>query len=182
MSESVSIDTLEMVLNEQAEKDTSLRHDGEIILNGGLLEDFNDLQRKKRELVGSAAGSMGGVDTSEIDAKIEAVKVEAEQFVVRLHFKAVSGDDYLRVVARHPNAKSGLDPENVADWQNFLIDLAELCYTGCTFRGQDYAKAQKPLSYFRSHRAVNWGQLDPIFSDVLGMNRREPDRSFLSER
>lgn len=182
MSEAVSIDTLEMVLNEQAEKDTSLRVDGEIILNGGLLDDFNALQREKRELIASVKDSMGGIDTSELDAKIAAVQAEAENFVVRLHFQAISGDQYLRVVARHPNAKSGLDPENTADWQAFLIDLADECYIGFTFRGTKFTKTDKPLVFWRNHRAVNWGQLDPIFSDVLGLNRREPDRSFLSKR
>lgn len=182
MSEAVSIDTLEMVLNEQAENDTSLRTDGEIILNGGLLEDYNDLQRQKRQKIAETSGSMAQADTSELDAKIAAVQAEAEQFIVRLHFKSVSTDDYLRVVARNPEAKTALDPENTGPWQDFLIDLATVCYTGCTFRGQEFTAAQMPLAKFRAHPAVGFGQLEQTFSDVLGLNRREPDRSFLSKR
>lgn len=182
MSEPVSIDTLDMILNDMAEQDVTLRHDGEIILNGSLLRDYEDLQREKRELIGSVKDSMGGVDTSELDAKIEAVREQASQFVIRLHFKAVSNDEYLRVVARHPEAKNGWDPENAAPWAEFVTDLATICYTGCTVRGEDRTKEQAPLSKFTSHPAVGFGQLDPIFSDVLAMNKREPDRSFLSKR
>lgn len=181
MSEAVSIDTLDMILNEQAEKDTSLRVDGEIILNGDLLDEYNDLQRQKRERIGSEQGSMAATDTSDLDAKIEAVQAEAEKFIVRLHFKAVSGDEYLRVVARNPEAKSAYDADS-AKWVGFLIDLAETCYVGCAFRGQEFTKAQMPLSKFRAHPAVGFGQLEPIYDDVLSLNKREPDRSFLSKR
>lgn len=181
MSEAVSIDTLEMVLNEQAENDSSLRVDGEIILNGDLLKDFNDLQEQKRKAIGQAAGSMGGVDTSDLDAQIAEVQRKAEEFVVRLHFKSLSSDDYLRVVARHPKAKSAYDAEG-ADWQLFQIDLAESCYTGCLFRGQELSKTQMPLAKLRNHPAVGFGQMEDIYDDVLGLNRREPDRSFLSKR
>ncbi len=179
MSDSVSIDSLEMVLNEMSREDTSLKTDGKIVMNGDVLKDIEDLQEKKRLRIGESAGSMGGVDTSDIDSEIEALKVRAEEFVVTLHFSAVSNDEYLRVVARHPEAKNGWDPENTVPWAAFVTDLAEVCYTGATVKGKEYSKAQGPMKTFTSHRAVGFGQLDPIFTDVLAMNKREPDRSFL---
>lgn len=178
MSEIASVDSLDMILNQMAEKDTSLRHDGEIILNGDILRDFNDLKAEKQALLESVKDRVGGMDTSEIDAKIAEVQERAKAFVVRLHFKAISSDEYLRIVAKHPDAESSV--ATFSEWRALTSELAEACYIGCTIAGRDMSVAEAPLSKFRAHPAVGFGQLDPIYSDVFNLNTRVPDRSFLS--
>lgn len=174
-----SLEALEMALNEQAKKDTSLSYTGAVILNGEVFARLQDLDNEKKRLQ-QGNGSMAAPDTSEIDAKLAEVEAEAEQWIVELRFSAISSDDYVKIVAKHPDAGSSLD--DAAAWNAFAVDVARACYREAVFRGETKPASAWPFDWFLKRPEVGFGQLELMLNDVVNLNQRKPDRSFLSRR
>lgn len=107
------------------------------------------------------------LDTTEMDARVEAAKQRVRETTVVITFQALSSMRYQEILAEHPDANSG-------DLDAFLVDLAAACFRDCKML--DGTKMDIPWAELRD--AITYGEWEPISIQVLGINRRKVDVPF----
>lgn len=167
---------LRALIKDHQEKDSGLTLDAELCLKTWLVQELHDMEAEKVTQQRESEGSMADADTTEMDAAIEAKQAEIEEATILLHFKALPEPKYRDVMRESPN----VSPDSTdADDATFLANLADACYRGVNWGGQEFTATEMPMAEIRD--SVSFGELDAIQGLVYGLNRRKIDRPFSSK-
>lgn len=161
---------LRALIKDHQEKDTGLTIDAELCLKTWLIQELHDLEAEMGRRKLEAVDSMADASTEDIEAEMEAKRVEIEEATILLHFKALTEPRYRDLLRDHPFGPDTSPAQDV----DFYAKLTELCYRGAKWSGKEFTAAQFPWAEVREN--VSFGELDPIYAVVFGLNRSKIDR------
>lgn len=145
-------------------------------LDTDLIEQLAELEKQKQDLEGSAASpddkrmaKPPKIDTTQIDAKIDAKRAEIKASTVKMIFASLSSVEYEEL------RNSFIDDDGMISTRAFLMALAERCLFE-VYEGDEkieFAKDQSADVISEIRKSITVGEWEPTVVKVRELNERQ---------